>query len=130
MWKLLASLWPGLLPVNMSFRGLFTRRTQESQITTLLGRYHFEETKKQPGSKKKLFRHTAPIIETVSTELIPQISEKELVPDRVSYLTCYLKNIVFQICDVNWLCVWNINFQSGKGSPQTQKIYLQFLGNP
>ena len=87
----------------MSFRGLFTRRTQESQITTLLGRYHFEEAKKQPGPKKKLFRHTAPIIETVSTELIPQISEKELVPDRVNYLTCYLKNIVFQIYDVNWL---------------------------
>ena len=87
----------------MSFRGGFTRRTQESQITTLLGRYHFEESKKPPGPKKKLFRHTAPIIETVSTELIPQISEKELIPERVNYLTCYLKNIVFQIYDVNWL---------------------------
>ena len=129
MWKLLASLWPGLLPVSMSFRGWFTRRTQESQITTLLGRYHFEESKKPPGPKKKLFRHTAPIIETVSTELIPQISEKELIPERVNYLTCYLKNIVFQIYDVNWLWVWNINFQSGKRSPQTQKIYQQFLGN-
>ena len=89
----------------------------------------FRRVKKTTRTEKKLFRHTAPIIETVSTELIPQISEKELIPERVNYLTCYLKNIVFQIYDVNWLWVWNINFQSGKRSPQTQKIYQQFLGN-
>ena len=32
-----------------------------------------------------------------SKELIPQISQKELIPERVSDLTYYLKNRVFQI---------------------------------
>ena len=59
--------------------------------------------------EEKLFRPTVPTIETESTELIPQISKKEPIPERVSELTYYLKNRVSQMkpgCITNQLSEW------------------------
>ena len=47
--------------------------------------------------EEKILRPTTPTVETESIELVPQISEKELIPERVSDLTYYLKNKVFQM---------------------------------
>ena len=52
-WKLPESLRPGFLPVSISFRGRFTWRTPKREITTLLGGYNFEKTKKWLASTKK-----------------------------------------------------------------------------
>ena len=64
---------------------------------------------KLPGLEEKLFRPTAPTIETESKELIPQISQKELILERESDLTYYLKNRIFQMkagCIGNQLSEW------------------------
>ena len=56
-----------------------------------------------------MFRPTVPTIETESTELIPQISDKELIPERVTEFTYYLKNRVVQMkagCIANQLSEW------------------------
>ena len=62
------------------------------------------------GLEEKLFRPTAPTIETELMKLSPQISEKELILERVSEFTYYLKNRVLQV-NTGLL---QINFQSGK----------------
>ena len=56
-WRLPDSLWPGFLPVSISFRGWFTRRAQKSQIMTLLGgemskiqKTGLASTKKKPST--------------------------------------------------------------------------------
>ena len=56
-----------------------------------------------------MFRPTVPTIETESTELTPQISDKELIPERVTEFTYYLKNRVVQMkagCIANQLSEW------------------------
>ena len=54
-------------------------------------------------------RPTALTIETESTELIPPISERKLIPERVSELIYYLKDRVLQVkagCIANQLSEW------------------------
>ena len=61
------------------------------------------------GLEEKILRPTTPTVETESIELVPQISEKELIPERVSDLTYYLKNKVFQMnagCISNQISKW------------------------
>ena len=75
-------------------------------------------------SQKKVSAHAW--TKTESTELTPQISEKELIPERASELTYFPKNRVLQMkagCIANQLSEW-------EKITSVQKFYPQFLGFP
>ena len=104
------SLWPGFLPVSISFTGDYlpeelrkakSRHFLEATIskrqkTGLVSSMKRPRTSSEPlnyqDRKNNYSRpHTPPTIETESTELTPHISEKELIPEGVSEITCLKK---------------------------------------